>query len=60
MEISVARRQCVKLVEKWGFSLSKKEVLETRGRYVSENKIPTPFREGVPGDVPSASKECIS
>jgi len=37
-------------MEKWGFGLSKKEVLETRGRYVNENKIPTPFRKGVPGD----------
>jgi hypothetical protein len=31
--------------------LQKKEVLETIGRYVNENKIPTPFRGlGVPGD----------
>jgi len=37
-------------MEKWGFGLSKKEVLETIGRYVSENKMPTPFRGGVPGD----------
>jgi len=37
-------------MEKWGFDLSKKEVLETIGRYVNENKIPTPFRGGVPGD----------
>jgi hypothetical protein len=32
-----------------GFGLSQKEVLETIGRHVNENKIPTPFR-GVPGD----------
>jgi hypothetical protein len=37
-------------MEKWGFGLSKKEVLETIGGHVSENKIPTPFRGGVPGD----------
>jgi hypothetical protein len=37
-------------MEKWGFGLSKKEVLETIGRYVNENKIPTPFRGAVPGD----------
>jgi len=36
-------------MEKWGFDLSKKEVLEMRGWAVNENKIPTPFR-GVPGD----------
>jgi hypothetical protein len=42
---------CLTLMEKWGFGLSKKEVLETIGRYVNENKIPTPFRGlGVPGD----------
>jgi hypothetical protein len=46
-------------LEKWGFGLCKKEVLETIGRYVNENKIPTPFR--VPGyDFLSASKVCIS
>jgi hypothetical protein len=28
----------------------KKEVLETIGRYVNENKIPTPFRGRVSGD----------
>jgi hypothetical protein len=32
--------QCLKLMEKWGFGLSRKEVLETIGRYVNENKIP--------------------
>jgi hypothetical protein len=36
-------------MEKWGFGLSKK-VLETIDLYVKENKIPTPFRGGVPGD----------
>jgi len=37
-------------MEKWGVCLSKKEVLEMIGWYVNENKIPTPFRGGVPGD----------
>jgi len=41
---------CLKLMEKRGYGLSKKEILETIGRYVNENKIPTPFRGGVPGD----------
>ena len=41
---------CRKLMEKWSFGLSKKEVLETIGRYVNENKIHAPFRGGVPGD----------
>jgi hypothetical protein len=33
-----------------GATVSKKEILETIGGYVNENKIPTPFRGGVPGD----------
>jgi hypothetical protein len=37
-------------VEKWGFGLSKKEVLEMIGRYVNENKMHKPRRGGVPGD----------
>jgi len=42
---------CLKLMEKWGFGFSKKEVLEMIGRYFNENKIPTPFRSlGIPGD----------
>jgi hypothetical protein len=35
---------CLMLMEKRGYSLSKKEILETIGRYVNENKIRTPFR----------------
>jgi hypothetical protein len=42
--------KCLKLMEKFGFGLYKKEVLEKIGRYVNENKIPTAFRGGVPGD----------
>ena len=38
------------MIKKWGFRLSKREVLEKTGRYVNENKIPTPFRGGVPDD----------
>jgi len=42
--------KCLRLMEKWGFGISKKEVLETIGRYVNKNKIATAFRGGVPGD----------
>jgi hypothetical protein len=39
----------------------KKEVLETIGRYVNENKITTTFRGGVPGDdILTRFKECKS
>jgi len=52
----------LKLIEKWDFGLSTKVVLETKGRYVNENKIPTAFIEGVPGDgfFSPASRERIS
>ncbi|XP_063226844.1 uncharacterized protein LOC134533298 [Bacillus rossius redtenbacheri] len=42
--------EAVKIMEKWGFGLSKKEFLETIGRYVNANNISTPFKNGVPGD----------
>ncbi|KAB0793820.1 hypothetical protein PPYR_13440 [Photinus pyralis] len=40
----------IKIMEKWGFGLSKKEVLETIGRYINANNIKTPFRNGIPGN----------
>ncbi|KAI4466385.1 helix-turn-helix psq domain [Holotrichia oblita] len=36
-------------LEKWGFGLSKKEVLQMVADFVKENEIKTPFKEGVPG-----------
>jgi hypothetical protein len=44
-----------------GLRYLQKEVMEMIGRYVNENKIPTPFRGGIPGDdFLSALKELIS
>jgi len=40
---------CLKMMEKEGHSLTKKVILKAIGRYINENKIPTPFRGGVPG-----------
>lgn len=40
----------IKLMEKWGFGLSKKEVLSLIGKYINENNIQTPFKDGIPGD----------
>lgn len=37
-------------MEKYGFGLSRKEVLELTGQYVQTNKIKNPFRNGVPGE----------
>lgn len=36
-------------LEKWGFGLSKKEVLEIIGAYVKGNNLKTPFKNGIPG-----------
>ncbi|CAH2008758.1 unnamed protein product [Acanthoscelides obtectus] len=40
----------IKILEKWGMGLSKREVLQLIGRYVKENNIVTPFKNGVPGN----------
>lgn len=40
----------IKTLEKWGMGLSKNEVLQLIGRYVNENKIETPFKNGIPGN----------
>lgn len=39
----------LKLMEKHGFGLSRKELLETVGEYVQKNKIATNFKNGIPG-----------
>lgn len=38
------------VMEKWGFGLSRKEILEIVGVYVKSNDIKTNFRDGVPGE----------
>lgn len=35
---------------KWGWGLTRKEVLEVVGRYVTEKKMKTPFKNNVPGE----------
>lgn len=39
----------LKLMEKYGFGLSRKEVLETVGEYVNKNNMSTNFKNGKPG-----------
>lgn len=41
---------CIKTMEKWGFGLSKAEVLQAITRYLTENEIQNPFKNSVPGD----------
>lgn len=36
-------------LEKWGFGLSRKEVIELVAQYVKEHQLRTPFKDGVPG-----------
>lgn len=40
---------CLITMERWGFGLSKKELLEAIGRYTVVNNISTPFKNGIPG-----------
>lgn len=37
-------------MEKYGFGLSRKEVLELVGQFVNSNNLQTPFKDGVPGE----------
>ncbi|KAJ8883579.1 hypothetical protein PR048_015423 [Dryococelus australis] len=40
----------LKTMGKWSFGLSKKEVVQSNGCCYKENKISTPFKDGIPGD----------
>ncbi|XP_074026299.1 uncharacterized protein [Leptinotarsa decemlineata] len=40
----------LKTMEKWGYGLSRKEVLEIVGNFVKTNHIETNFKDGVPGE----------
>ncbi|CAK1603400.1 unnamed protein product [Parnassius mnemosyne] len=38
------------VMEKSGFGLTRKEVIELVGQYVVKNNIKTPFKDGIPGE----------
>nr|XP_023018468.1 uncharacterized protein LOC111507408 [Leptinotarsa decemlineata] len=40
----------IRTLEKWGFGLSRREVLELVGSYVNKNDIVTKFKDGTPGE----------
>ncbi|KAI4455426.1 hypothetical protein MML48_9g00003656 [Holotrichia oblita] len=42
--------ELLKVMEKYGYGLSRKNTLTLVGDYIRENRIPTPFRNGVPGE----------
>lgn len=39
-----------KILEKWGFGLSRAEILNLVGDYVRLNDMKTPFKDGIPGE----------
>lgn len=47
-EIELANH--IKIMEKWGFGLTRKEVLEVVSEFVKTNNIKTPFADGCPGE----------
>ncbi|CAB3251132.1 unnamed protein product [Arctia plantaginis] len=40
----------IKTLAKWGFGLSRKEIFELVGHFVTKNDLQTPFKNGVPGE----------
>lgn len=40
---------CLRVLEKWGWGLSREEVLDIAKEYIIENKLHTPFQNGRPG-----------
>lgn len=40
----------VKTLARWGFGLTRKEIMELVGQYVNTNNLSTPFKDGVPGE----------
>lgn len=49
-EIERKMAEHIKTMEKWGFGLSKSEILLAIGQYVKEHGLKTPFKNSVPGD----------
>lgn len=40
----------LRIMEKWGFGITRKELLLIVSEYVQENKLKTPFKNNIPGD----------
>lgn len=49
-EVEAKLANCIHVMEKYGFGLTKKELLELVGDYVNRNDLSTPFKDGIPGD----------
>ncbi|XP_063542660.1 tigger transposable element-derived protein 1-like [Cydia strobilella] len=40
---------CLRTIEKWGWGLSRKEILDLVQQFIQRNRLSTPFRNGRPG-----------
>jgi len=52
LEYSVEKKfaDLLKTMERYGFGLSRKDVLTLVGNYINDNKIKTPFKNGFPNE----------
>lgn len=50
LEVELQLVEGITTMEKWGWGLSRVEVLRIVGDYVVRNKLKTPFKHGVPGE----------
>ncbi|KAF2887323.1 hypothetical protein ILUMI_18850 [Ignelater luminosus] len=49
-EIKLKLAERLKILEKWGFGISRSEVLQPISEYVAKNKLETPFKNNTPGE----------
>lgn len=50
LEVESRMASNIKTMEKWGYGLSKKEIIFAMEQYLKNNSIKTPFKDNVPGD----------
>ncbi|XP_062565633.1 uncharacterized protein LOC134227939 [Armigeres subalbatus] len=49
-EVEARMASCIKTMEKWGYGLSKKEIIFDMAQFLKKNSIKTPFKDDIPGD----------
>jgi hypothetical protein len=49
-EDEIRLANCIRTMEKWGFGLSRREVIEAVKIFVETNNIKTPFKNNIPGE----------
>ncbi|XP_049878885.1 uncharacterized protein LOC126375862 [Pectinophora gossypiella] len=50
MEMEARLANCLRILEKWGWGLSKEEVLDLTSSFIKQNGLQTPFNNDRPGD----------